>query len=42
LLVNIALNGMQQILPAGLGYVRYADDGAPRMLSIISRKAMLC
>jgi RNA-directed DNA polymerase len=26
LLANIALNGMQQVLPAGLGYVRYADD----------------
>jgi len=26
LLANIALNGIQQILPGGLGYVRYADD----------------
>jgi RNA-directed DNA polymerase len=26
LLANIALNGMQQVLPTGLGYVRYADD----------------
>jgi RNA-directed DNA polymerase len=26
LLANIALNGMQEVLPAGVGYVRYADD----------------
>lgn len=25
-LANIALNGMQEILPAGVGYLRYADD----------------
>ncbi len=26
LLANIALNGLQTVLPSGMGYVRYADD----------------